>query len=76
MGKLLISHRSTIYPCFIPDLGEFTGAGRIRLTQHKITKKCKCHNNYFNPAYYFAGVSQSQSFMPNLFKYLYLFLKF
>jgi hypothetical protein len=23
MGKLLISHRSTIYPCFIPDLGEF-----------------------------------------------------
>jgi len=23
MGKLLISHRSTVYPCFIPDLGEF-----------------------------------------------------
>lgn len=23
MGKLLISHRSTIYPCFLPDLGEF-----------------------------------------------------
>ena len=23
MGKLLISHRSTIYPCFIPNLGEF-----------------------------------------------------
>jgi hypothetical protein len=39
MGKLLISHRSTIYPCFIPDLGEFTGAGRIRLTRHKSIKK-------------------------------------
>jgi len=23
MGKLLISHRSTIYPCYIPVLGEF-----------------------------------------------------
>jgi hypothetical protein len=38
MGKLLISHRSTIYPCFIPDLGELTGAGRIRLTRHKSIK--------------------------------------
>ena len=25
-GKLLISHRSTIYPCFLPDLGEFNGS--------------------------------------------------
>jgi hypothetical protein len=23
MGKLLISHRSTIHPCYIPVLGEF-----------------------------------------------------
>ena len=35
MGKLLTSHRSTIYPCFLPDLGDSTGAGRIRLTRHK-----------------------------------------
>jgi hypothetical protein len=38
MGKLLISHRSTACPCFIPDLGELTGAGRIRLTRHKNTQ--------------------------------------
>jgi len=31
-GKLTASHRSTIYPCFIPDLGKFTGAGRTGLT--------------------------------------------
>ena len=24
--KLLISHRSTAYPCFLPDLGEFSGS--------------------------------------------------
>ncbi len=24
MGKLLTSHRSTAYPCFLPDLGEFS----------------------------------------------------
>ena len=23
IGKLLISHRSTIYPCYLPVLGEF-----------------------------------------------------
>ncbi len=34
-GKLLISHRSTIYPCYLPVLGDLTGAGRIRLTQCK-----------------------------------------
>jgi hypothetical protein len=38
MGKLLTSHRSTVYPCFVPDLGELTGAGRVRLTRTKITK--------------------------------------
>jgi len=25
-GKRLISHRSTAYPCFLPDLGEFSGS--------------------------------------------------
>ncbi len=44
VGKLLISHRSTIYPCFLPNLGNLTGAGRIRLTRAKskhnlVTKK-------------------------------------
>jgi len=24
VGKLLTSHRSTTYPCFLPDLGEFS----------------------------------------------------
>lgn len=35
MGKLLISHRSTAYPCYLPVLGRFAGAGRIRLTRDK-----------------------------------------
>lgn len=35
MGKLLTSHRSTIYPCFLPNLGDSIGAGRIRLTRGK-----------------------------------------
>lgn len=34
-GKLLPSHRSTIYPCFVPNLGDLTGAGRERLTRGK-----------------------------------------
>jgi hypothetical protein len=34
-GKLLSSHRSTIYPCFVPNLGDLTGAGRERLTRRK-----------------------------------------
>lgn len=25
-GKPLMSHRSTTYPCFLPDLGEFSGS--------------------------------------------------
>lgn len=40
MGKLLPSHRSTTYPCFVPNLGDSAGAGRERLT------RCKS-NNYF-----------------------------
>jgi len=37
VGKLLISHRSTIYPCYVPILGDSTGAGRTRLTRDKGT---------------------------------------
>ncbi len=36
-GKLLYRTATTDYTCFLPDLGEFTGAGRIRLTLCKIT---------------------------------------
>jgi hypothetical protein len=39
MGKLTTSHRSTIYPCCIPALGRFTGAGRIGLTRRKDNKR-------------------------------------
>ncbi len=39
MGKLLISHRSTTYPCYLPVLGRFAGAGRIRLTRGKSKEK-------------------------------------
>ena len=39
MGKLLTSHRSTTYPCYLPVLGESAGAGRIRLTRDKGIKK-------------------------------------
>jgi hypothetical protein len=38
MGKLLSSHRSTIYPCYVPILGDLTGAGRERLTRRKNRK--------------------------------------
>ena len=31
-----ISHRSTIYPCFLPNLGEFIGAGRTDLPGAKV----------------------------------------
>ena len=32
-GKLLISHRSTTYPCYLPVLGDLVGAGRTRLAR-------------------------------------------
>ncbi len=41
MGKLLSSHRSTAYPCSVPDLGDSAGAGRERLTH------CKSNNNFY-----------------------------
>ena len=39
MGKLPLSHRSTRYPCFVPNLGESMGAGRKGLTHGKGSKK-------------------------------------
>ena len=38
-GKLTISHRSTTYPCSVPRLGRFAGAGRIGLTRGKDRNK-------------------------------------
>ncbi len=53
MGKLTISHRSTTYPCSVPDLGSLAGAGRIGLTRCEsnkiiafISKKMK-KNDFF-----------------------------
>ena len=37
-GKLLLSHRSTSYLCYIPVLEDYEGAGRKRLTP------CKCRD--------------------------------
>lgn len=39
VGKRFLSHRSTKYPCFVPNLGESMGAGRRRLTRDKSRKK-------------------------------------
>ncbi len=33
MGKPPTSHRSTTYPCSVPDLGRLAGAGRVGLTR-------------------------------------------
>jgi len=30
-GKRPTSHRSTTYPCYVPILGDFAGAGRVGL---------------------------------------------
>ena len=47
-GKLLISHRSTTYPCCLPALGDSAGAGRIRLAAAKISVKPKAQSlNHF-----------------------------
>jgi len=54
MGKLLLSHRSTKYPCFVPNLGESMGAGRKRLTRHKSRKKNPSKERYFAISAYFA----------------------
>ena len=41
-GKPLSSHRSTTYPCFVPNLGDLAGAGRERLTPCKLSKLKPC----------------------------------
>ena len=38
-GKLLLSRRSTLYPCCVPTLGDSKGAGRKRLARHKGSKR-------------------------------------
>ncbi len=52
VGKLLISHRSTIYPCYVPILGDSTGAGRTRLTHGK-GSKLLINGNIKKEKYYF-----------------------
>ena len=42
----LTSHRSTIYPCYVPILGDLTGAGRERLTRRKIIKLFGIFHNF------------------------------
>jgi len=45
-GKLLISHRSTTYPCCDQALGDSVGAGRIRLARGKGKDILKELSNY------------------------------
>ena len=45
-GRLLTSHRSTTYPCYIPVLGDSVGAGCVRPaarknSQNRLRKKMK-----------------------------------
>jgi len=43
-----ISHRSTTYPCFFPDLGEFSRSWSYRFAGAKIERHflvCKCKPN-------------------------------
>ena len=35
-GKRPTSHRSTTYPCYVPILGDFVGAGRVGLADANI----------------------------------------
>ena len=35
-GRLITSHRSTTYPCYLPVLGDSAGAGRVRPAGCKI----------------------------------------
>jgi len=38
-GKLLISHRSTVYPCYLPILGEFNRSWPYKACRCKDKKK-------------------------------------
>jgi len=55
MGKLLSSHRSTTYPCFVPVLGDSAGAGRERLTRRKF------NNNFLFTIYFAKFVSLTRT---------------
>ena len=46
-GKRLISHRSTAYPCFLPDLGEFSGSW-----SYETCPDCKSIKINFKHKYY------------------------
>lgn len=39
-GKRPTSHRSTTYPCYVPILGDFAGAGRVGLAAANIQSFC------------------------------------
>jgi hypothetical protein len=54
MGKLLTSHRSTTYPCYLPVLGDSAGAGRIRLTHGKSSSFMQMRNGLT----FFAGIDR------------------
>ena len=41
-GRLITSHRSTTYPCYLPVLGESAGAGRVRPAGANIQLLSKC----------------------------------
>ncbi|MFM2232673.1 MAG: hypothetical protein RJB31_1374 [Bacteroidota bacterium] len=41
-GRLITSHRSTTYPCYLPVLGESAGAGRVRPADANIQLLSKC----------------------------------
>ena len=47
MGKCIYRTATTADPCFLPDLGELTGAGRIRLTRCKINKNTEYQRESF-----------------------------
>ena len=60
MGKLPLSHRSTKYPCFVPNLGESMGAGRKGLTHGKINKFLMFPKTYLQCRLILLTVSQEK----------------
>jgi|GEM_PF-2209366 len=58
MGKPPLSHRSTKYPCFVPNLGESMGAGRKGLTHGKINKFLMFPKTYLHRRLILLTVSQ------------------
>ena len=55
-GKLPISHRSTAYPCCLPTLGEWAGAGRIGLAAANViqqNQKNGFQRNFISEIYFY-----------------------